>query len=220
MRAAGPGVARVCALLLGAGLLVHAPSWASPGPTTTRAEAQCARGLIAARAGQLASAESLFVAMLSGAPRDGRALTNLGNLALLRGDHSVALVFYDRAVLADTLDGGIRLDRALVLALLGHERESQFEAREGIRLAGGLTAAGALLGLRREASEEEPRAAAGSSLTQQEVRNLLKDSLKKLPVDSTRTAAQGHPRPEPPRRIAGARAEEVSEAGMHLYWKR
>jgi hypothetical protein len=203
---------------VGAGLLLLACTASSA--STSPADAYCARGIIAAWAGQVDIAESLFVTVLSVSPRDGRALTNLGNLALLRGDDALALVFYDRAVLADTLDGGIRLDRALVLALLGHERESQFEVREGTRLAGSPMAASALLGLRAEADSAGSRAATGSSLTQQEIRNLLRVSLQKLPADSTRAAATGRPRPESPRRIAGPRAEEIAEAGMHLYWKR
>jgi tetratricopeptide (TPR) repeat protein len=206
------------ALILVTGLLLRASTASSAA--TSRADSYCARGIIAACAGQVDTAESLFVAVLSLSPRDARAFTNLGNLALLRGDHSVALVFYDRAVRADTLDGGIRLDRALALALLGFESESQSEFREGVRLAGSPKAASALLGLRAEADSAGSRAASGSSLTQQEIRNLLRASLQKMPADSTHAGTSGHPRPEPPRRIAGPRAEEIAEAGMHLYWKR
>jgi len=206
------------ALLVGAGLFFHASSASSA--SSARADAYCERGIIAACAGQVGIAETLFVAVLSVSPRDSRALTNLGNLALLRGNQTLALVFYDRAVIADTLDGGIRLDRALALALLGHESESQAEVREGVRLAGSPMAAGALLGLRREADSTGTRGATGSSLTQQEIRNLIRASLQKLPADSTHAAAAIRSKPEPPRRIAGPRADEVSDAGMHLYWKR
>jgi len=208
------------AVLLTACLLLPALSFAAANGRAARAQDYCELGIQDAFAGEVDRAESMFVAVLSTSPHDSRALADLGNVALMRGDPSLGLVFYDRAALSDSLDGGIRLDRALALALLGETAESQAEVRAGVRLAGSPAAAGALLGLRTEADSSATRGAPGAGLTREEVRNLLRTSLMSLPADSTRARSPGHPRPEPPRRSAGPRAEDLGEASVHLYWKR
>src|SRR5262245_42347699 len=97
----------------------------------------CELGITLALLGRTAAAESVFVSMLSRAPRDPRALTNLGNLALLRGDADLALSFYGQAQEADTVDAGITLNEANALMILGDEDAASALAAEGVRQAGG-----------------------------------------------------------------------------------
>lgn len=219
----GRGGRAMCCAGLGLSLLLGALV-ASAG--TDPSAAKCELGILRAYEGDLASAESLFTAVLSASRGDARALTNLGNLALLRGDPEVALGFYDLAILTDTLDGGIRLDRAIALAQSGRESESLAEARAGIRLAGGLREAGDLLGLRPSApgGEDPPRASLMEMhLTQAEVRALLRASLEVQPPDSSGLGASpGHQRIRSPLRttIAGARAAALEfEPAASMYWK-
>src|SRR5262249_35873672 len=108
---------------------------------------QCELGITLALLGRTASAESVFVSMLSRVPPDSRALTNLGNLALLRGDADLAVSFYEQALESDTADAGIKLDLASALTILGDEEDASALAAEGVRQAGGFRAAARLLAL-------------------------------------------------------------------------
>jgi hypothetical protein len=187
-----------------------------------RADALCRLGILRATQGRLASAESLFVSLLSRSRHDSRALNNLGNLELLRDDPEMALVYYARAQSYDSLDAGIRLNRAVAYSWLGRESESLDEARAGIGLAGSADSAGSLMGVRAadRFEDSEGRAAAKPALSRDRVRAILRAALKRLPADST-GAPNAHPKPkEPQRRPAGPRATDIGEAAAHLYWKR
>ena len=91
-------------------LLVSAsPRFSAGNPADPRGE----YGVTLAIGGEEARAESVFVTMLSHTRGDARALNNLGNLRLLRGETGVALAFYDRALRGDSLDAG-KIGRAHV----------------------------------------------------------------------------------------------------------
>src|SRR5437867_8312464 len=109
-------------------------------------QAICEYGIISALNRDLGRADSMFVWILSLSPGDPRALTNLGNLALLRGEPDLALAFYGRAALADTSDAGIVLNAATASMLLGDEEAASARAAEGTRMAGGIREAASLLG--------------------------------------------------------------------------
>src|SRR5437867_5274750 len=101
-------------------------------------------GVSLAISGEQARAESIFVSMLSHTRGDSRALNNLGNLRLLRGETGVALAFYDRALRGDSLDAGIHLNRATALMMIGDEVRASEAFAIGVRLAGGVERAPAL----------------------------------------------------------------------------
>src|SRR5690349_23088275 len=104
-------------------------------------------GVTLAVSGEEARAESIFVTMLSHTKGDARALNNLGNLRLLRGEAGVALAFYERALRGDSMDAGIHLNRATALMLIGDKDRSAASFARGVNLAGGVDQAEALLGL-------------------------------------------------------------------------
>src|SRR5439155_1897753 len=107
----------------------------APAPGALRAE--CDYGVMLGLEGKGAAAESVFTSLLSHSPGDSRALTNLGNLHLLRGDRDVALAFYDLAAAADSADAGIRLDRAVALYLMSQDTLARAAAAEAVAMAGG-----------------------------------------------------------------------------------
>lgn len=191
---------------------------ASP-PASDRAD----MGVTLAMSGELARAESLFVSMLSDTRGDSRALNNLGNLKLLAGDLGVALAFYDRAARGDSTDAGIQLNRATALLLMGDDARANDAAAVGVRLAGGLEAAQALLGLRNEAAPE--RAGKQAFVNRSEIRAMLKTAAAAVPNTSAKPAAgAGTASPKSKGgttwRSAGPRAADQSDAANVLYWKR
>src|SRR6266850_1677647 len=96
-----------------AGVLVAVLVCASSRPAVADPpDARSEYGVTLAVSGEEARAESIFVTMLSHTRGDARALNNLGNLRLLRGETGVALAFYERALRGDSLDAGIHLNRA------------------------------------------------------------------------------------------------------------
>jgi tetratricopeptide (TPR) repeat protein len=182
-------------------------------------------GVDLALAGEGARAESVFVSMLSHTRGDARALNNLGNLRLLRGDLGVALAFYDRALRGDSLDAGIHLNRATALLLMGDETRARDAARIGTRLAGGESAAQALLGIQPDPSEKARAADQRAFINKGELRALLKSAAAAVPSDTSHAGARPSGTPAargkaPTWRSAGARASDQSDAVNVLYWKR
>src|SRR5512138_1127971 len=80
---------------------------AAPSLVAAEVDKRSDYGVTLAVSGEEARAESIFVTMLSHTRGDSRALNNLGNLRLLRGETGVALAFYERALRGDSLDAGI-----------------------------------------------------------------------------------------------------------------
>jgi tetratricopeptide (TPR) repeat protein len=188
---------------------------------------RCEYGVTLALRGHWARAETVFVSLLSRSPSDSRALTNLGNLYLLRGNMEKALAFYEQAARADTTDGGIRLDRAVALELMGDPEHANLEAIEGTRLAGGERAAAALLGIRLDGEPvDETKGAEGTRMTREKIRVLLAKAAGAVPKD-TGGVAPGPATPPgerkrraPTIRPAGPRSAGETEATTILYWKR
>ncbi len=179
-------------------------------------------GVTLAMTGETARAESVFVAMLSHSRGDPRALNNLGNLRLLRGDLGVALAFYDRAARGDSADAGILLNRAIALMLMGDDARARDAAGAGIGIAGGIDRAQALLGLRSE--DEKVRADKQAFINRAEVRALLRQAAALVPSDTIRVvkpdpAASGKKK-APTWRSGATRSADQSDAAVVLYWKR
>ena len=122
-------------------------AYAAPAPETLRAE--CDYGVTLALQGRFAAAESVFTSLLSHSPGDPRALTNLGNLHLLRGEREAALVFYRLAANMDTSDAGIQLNRATAHYLMGEDSLARADAAGAVMRAGGDKGAESLLGFKR-----------------------------------------------------------------------
>ena len=186
-------------------------------------DARSAYGVSLAMTGEEARAESIFVTMLSHTHGDSRALNNLGNLRLLRGETGVALAFYDRALRGDSLDPGIHLNRAAALMVLGDRQRSQEAFARGVKLAGSVEKAQALLGIPPE-KDPTDRAAQKTAIDPEQLRAMLKHAASGLPADSVRvkdptggSAVGKHPSAW---RSAGARASDGSETPQLLYWKR
>jgi len=203
---------------------------AATAPSIDPGRAACDYGMAVAFHGDVVRAESVFVQLLAQSPGDARALTNLGNLNLMRGEAEVALAFYNRASAADTTDTGILLNRATALLLLGDDEAASAQAASATARAGGVREAARLLGLRTDAEEESPKAAAKARVSQEEILRLLRAAATGVPTDSLRARTNGTPsvdsnesrpstRRAPVWRAAGARAGDENVATM-LYWKR
>jgi tetratricopeptide (TPR) repeat protein len=209
------------------GIAVAALGFAWPLAASADAPAVDARaeyGVTLALGGESARAESIFVTMLSHTRGDARALNDLGNLRLLRGETGVALAFYDRALRADSLDAGIHLNRATALMLMGDDARSQEAYALGVKLAGGVDHAQALMGLPPE-THDANRAAKKTMLDPEQIRAMLRRAASSVPGDSSKGANTGgktntantHPSAW---RSAGPRSADGSESPMLLYWKR
>ncbi len=186
---------------------------------------ECDYGITLALGGEIAQAESVFTSLLSHEAGSSRAMTNLGNIQLMRGELDLALSFYDRAFESDTTDGGILLNKAVALMLMGEKDMAQAVASEGIRMAGGSRQASSLLGLPPVEVEERPlRAAERLHVSKEEISSLLSTALKSVPADSTLDTLAVEPeverKPTQAWRSAGARAAEQTKVGSVLYWKR
>jgi Flp pilus assembly protein TadD len=188
----------------------------------------CELGITLALSGSDAAAESVFVTLLSRAPRDARALNNLGNLHLWRGDADLALAFYARAGEADSADAGIVLNEATALMIAGEDDAARGRANEGVRRAGGPDEAARLLGLHfAKADANESRGSDRVQVSRDEVLALLRAATRAVPADSTNAAAAGargagaKPRkPVPAWRSAGARGASDTDVSAVVYWKR
>lgn len=187
----------------------------------------CDLGITLALSGQGASAESVFVSLLSKSPRDPRALNNLGNLYLWRGEQDVALAFYGQAGEADSADAGIVLNEATALLLAGDDEGAKARAAVGVARAGGSQKAANLLGLHLDPdSGESEKGADSAQLSRGEVLALLRAATHAVPVDSTHAKQapvdpkSRNPKKAPAWRSAGARGSEGTDAAAVLYWKR
>jgi tetratricopeptide (TPR) repeat protein len=202
-------------------LLVSAsPPFAVADASDSRSE----YGVTLAMSGEEARAESIFVTMLSHTRGDARALNNLGNLRLLRGETGVALAFYERALRGDSLDAGIHLNRAAALMMIGDQRRSEQAFALGVKLAGGIDRAQALLGLPPEKQPTE-RAARKTLIDAEQLRVMLRRAATSVPKDSLRlldsgSAPGGAGKRPSAWRSAGARASDGSDTPQLLYWKR
>jgi hypothetical protein len=222
MKATFTGAVRVALVVAAAIGLLARPS-AAQGDTMS-ADTRADYGVSLAMAGSSAKAESIFVSMLSHARGDARALNNLGNLRLLRGELGVALAFYERASRGDSADAGIHLNRGTALMLMGDEARAREAAAKGVLLAGGLDKAQALLGIR---SEREPGKAADQKafVNKGEIRALLQSAAAAVPSDTGhvagKAAVEGTGKKRAPTwRSAGPRSADQSDAAAVLYWKR
>lgn len=185
------------------------------------ADARSDYGVTLAMSGEEARAESLFITMLSHTRGDARALNNLGNIRLLRGETGVALAFYDRALRGDSLDAGIHLNRATALLVIGDKERSARAFARGVKLAGGVEQAQALLGILPEKQPDE-RAAKKTVIDPEQIRAMLKEAASSVPTATVASATAKKAAGKTPSawRSAGPRASDGSETPGLLYWKR
>ena len=181
-------------------------------------------GVSLAIGGSETSAESVFVSMLSHTRGDARALNNLGNLRLLRGEAGVALAFYDRALKGDSIDAGIHLNRATSLMLLGDQKRSEEAFATGVKLAGGVDRAMTLLNLPADNAPVD-RGAKKTAINPEQLKSMLKRAAATVPKDQIKVVdsevtTNPASKTSSAWRSAGARASDGSEAPMLLYWKR
>jgi tetratricopeptide (TPR) repeat protein len=200
-------------------LLSAAPRFATAQPADQRGE----YGVSLAVGGEEARAESVFVSMLSHTRGDSRALNNLGNIRLLRGETGVALAFYDRALHGDSLDAGIHLNRAAALMIIGDEPRAQQSFAIGLKLAGSLEHAQALLGLPPE-KQPTDKAARKTAIDPEQLRAMLQKAATSVPKDSVTSAghtssANAASKQPSAWRSAGARGSDGSGTPQLLYWK-
>lgn len=180
-------------------------------------------GVSKALTGQLAAADSAFLALMSMHRRDARALNNLGNLKLMKGEYGPALAFYDAALAADSSDAGTHLNRAAVLYVMGDDERALVAAARANALAGGADRAGALLGL-RSAEPDSGRAAERKALSPGTMRALLRKAAARVPADSVRSAPALNPERGQGKRVQAWRGAVTraadADSRLSLYWKR
>jgi tetratricopeptide (TPR) repeat protein len=210
--------------IAGAAVALLALAVSSPFAAENKTEPHDDFGVSLAIGGEEARAESVFVSMLSHTRGDARALNNLGNIRLLRGESGVALAFYDRAIRGDSLDAGIYLNRATALMLMGDTKRSDEAFQTGVKMAGGLDKATALLNLPPENAPVD-RGAKKTAINPEQLRSMLKKAAASVPKDQIKVvdsevASAPKTKQNSAWRSAGARASDGSEAPMLLYWKR
>ncbi len=187
------------------------------------ADARSDYGVTLAMSGEEARAESLFITMLSHTRGDARALNNLGNIRLLRGESRVALAFYERALRGDSLDAGIHLNHATALLMLGDKARSEQAFARGVKLAGGVEQARALLGISPEPEQPGERAAKKTAIDPEQIRAMLKQAASTVPagkVEAASSAARKSGENASAWRSAGPRGTDAGETPQILYWKR
>jgi Tfp pilus assembly protein PilF len=212
------------ALVLAGSLFARSAAGVAP----EKLSAQCELGITLAFSGDNAKAESVFISLLSKSPRDPRALANLGNVYLIRGEPDVALAFYSRAAAMDTSDAGIVLNQAVALMLLNNQEAADARARLGVDKAGGTREAASLLGLRAAEQEAESRGADKGTekphVAKSEIAALLGAAKLSVPVDSAGASAGAQAPPAAKQsahsfRSAGTRAAGESVVAEMIYWK-
>jgi hypothetical protein len=222
-------MSRQCQILLSlcvAGTFAAPPALAPGGEIPDPLARTCEYGIALALSGQDAAAESVFVALLSRSPGDPRALNNLGNLHLWRGDPEVALSFYARAEVADTTDAGIALNEATALMIAGEDEAARERADSGVQMAGGPEEAARLLGLRYSGPDDGVRASDRTQVSRDEVLALLRAVARAVPRDSSRADAvpasdtKPKKKPIPAWRPAGGRGAADTDVAAVVYWKR
>lgn len=224
---------RTCAFVA-LGLLVATAAASTPAAkppaagTDSVALALNEQGVALALAGRTTSAESTFVLLLSQRRGDARAYNNLGNLSVMKGYYAVALAYYESALRSDTTDAGVHLNQAAVRLLLGEEDEAVRQAALATQLAGSTEQAGELLGL-HGAAPDSARAAEKKTLTQADMRALLKKASKSVPTGKPAPKQggndeRGQGRRTPVWRSGTTRAApapaDLADAATALYWKR
>ena len=227
------GLALCCALAAGAasGPGAESAESAVPLPSVTASaqlQNQCELGITLALSGENAKAESVFVSLLSRSPGDPRALTNLGNIYMIRGEPDLALAFYERAAAKDTSDAGIVLNEAVAFMLLNDAGSAESRASLGIEKAGGTKQAASLLGLRASEQEDESRGADKVAerphVAKSEIASLLSAAKQSVPTGSAGADTEGiqpeKKRPEGSFRSAGTRASGETVMADMIYWKR
>ncbi|MGH7740712.1 MAG: hypothetical protein ACRENS_01670 [Candidatus Eiseniibacteriota bacterium] len=217
-------VVALAALLAPIARLALADSPASDQHAAAPEDSRADYGVTLAIAGDAARAESVFVTMLSHTHGDARALNNLGNLRLLRGETGVALAFYDRALRGDSLDAGIHLNRATALMMIGDQERADRSYRTGVQLAGGIEQAETLMGLPPEPHASE-RAAQKTNIDPEQIRAMLRRAAVAVPSDTSKvkppgSATGGATKTPSAWRSAGPRAADGSDNSRLLYWKR
>jgi tetratricopeptide (TPR) repeat protein len=192
---------------------------AAPAPGTTAPSLAdplsrlCDLGITYALAGNLAGADSAFVALLSRSPGDPRALNNLGNLHLWRGQPESAMQFYRAAAAADTLDAGIVLNGATALMLAGDTQ------------AGGVEHAAGLLGIPFDGEGDASRGADRLHMSREQALMMLRSAAHAVPADSSdhsRAAvdsSKAGAKQAPLWRSAGARGSQGAASPPVVYWK-
>lgn len=209
----------------------HGSNSAAVGALATREDAatqsrRAEYGVTLAMTGQYREAELAFASLLSASPGDARALANLGNLRVVRGELGVALAFYDRALLSGENEAGIILNRATTLMLMGDRERAETEAARGIALAGGEGAAEQLLGLPSVLPDTTARASGKPFMSRQQIRDLLQAASRRVPGRTMKASTPAdsirsdRTRPATRWRNAGARAADGGEIASLLYWKR
>lgn len=228
-------ILRARAAAIAAVLLFCSPSLSPANASSGKGDPsreECEYGITMALCGRSAAAESAFVSLLSHNPGDARALNNLGNVHLYRGEADVALVFYGFAMARDSADAGIVLNRSVALLALGRDAEAESLAARGVQASGGAGSAEDLLGMSdaggtsargSEMSARVPLLRPGDgksarvAVTQADVRRLLGARAATSATTSRTDAA----RPAESRSATtGTRAASAADALPSVYWKR
>ena len=199
-----------------------------PGDVATTQSQRSEYGIALAMTGESLEAEEVFASLLSSTPGDARALTNLGNLRVMKGEFGVALAFYDKALRVAPDEAGVVLDRAITLMLIGDTERTEAEAARAVTLAGGESKADWLLGLSSAESGPTSRASEKQFVSKDQIRALLQAAARRVPMsptpsragrDSVSSEARAR-RPNSTWRSAGTRAGDGGEVATMLYWMR
>jgi len=195
-------------------------------PDSAALARECEYGIAMAFHGDSTRAEQAFLAVLSHAKGDARALNNLGNLLFASGDAELARSYYDLAAKSDGLDAGIALNRAIASWFLGDDEQANRDRDRAAQVAGSEDSLLAMIDLPRNPASTLPPGAAiravrrGIRLNEAELRQFLLRASIRIPLAmAAGDSAKRKPGPVKSR-MAGSRAGIGLDLMETLYWKR
>jgi tetratricopeptide (TPR) repeat protein len=157
-------------------------------------------------------------------PRSARVRNNLGDAHAARGEFAAAIADYRQALELDPADGGIWLNRGLLLQASGDTTAAAEDLAQGLTRSGSYVEACRLLGL----PADDPEVKGSSTQARRaQTRRLLRATLGRIPnPDSLRSA--GTASQPPPRKLkpihsmsAASRGADTEDTDLRsfLYWR-
>lgn len=145
-------------------------------------------GIIYAKEGHFDDALRSFSLVLAENADNPAALNNSANIYFVQGETERAQRLYERAIQAQSEEGGIYLNLGILLHTIGDDQASAVQVRRGLDLIGDPHEAYYLLGLSTQPPGDNDRAADASDLQASEIEALLASAMADIPSSAKNPA--------------------------------
>lgn len=166
-------------------------------------------GITYAKEGHFEDALRSFSLVLAANPEHAGALNNSANIYFVQGEPARARKLYERAITAAPTEGGIHLNRGILLHSIGERQASAAAVRAGLELIGDPHEAYWLLGLSSRPPGADDRADDARALKASEIEDLLARAMADIPA-AAREGNTATPEDTAPRPAAGEDAKVTS----------